>query len=356
MRKIFAIFLLHLSMLLSLLILVRAITTAAISFFEWDFFYIVSYLPPHIALVLSCLCSAVFLAFNSKRAVPSGLLCAAFFTYMIDGDHSIKQRIFANKTAYADSDVVEKKFSVLALNVQFYLHSFDKVFGFLKKHQADIILLSENQFSKEQLNDLLASKKYFLKEYNWPSTRTCTTIMSKHEIVSYENIELPSPEVSIAGFNKHTNLEDLPRRQFAHAKIRIANNVVNFISLRFIAGRARSHKLRDQLPWGLTLYKYQKQEVAFVKDYLANLKGPVIVGGDLNLTPGSGFIRDITKDLIDASTEHNIFGGRTFRNEFISMIRLDYLLHSPDLISLETQVLNKEKVSDHYAIMGKFSI
>ena len=355
-RNIFNAILMILTVFLSLLIIGRGVSTALLPFLDWDILYIFSYLPPHIALVLSGVYAGVLFVFNRKKIISYTLVCTAFFSYALDGDHSIKQKLFANKKAYANTELVENNFSVLALNVQFYWHSFDKVFRFLKEHQADVILLSENQFRQDQKNKLFASKEYFLKDYNWPSKNTYTTIMSKYNIISYENIELPSPQVSIAGFNEHTDLESLPRRQFAHAKIKIGNKLVNFISLRFVAGRARSHDISDQIPWALKLFQYQKQEVAFIKDYLAKLAGPLIVGGDLNLPPGSGFIRDITQNLIDASKEHSLFGGRTFRNEFVPMIRLDYLLHSPDLVNLETKILNKEKVSDHFALIGKFSI
>ena len=343
---------------LCFLVVARASATALMPFFSWDALYIFSYIPPHLLFVLSGLCTLIFYPFKKKTIIPSLLFGLSFFSYAVDGDHSIKKSLFGNKPAYAyaDSDPIKSNFSVMALNVQFYFHSFDKVFSFLKQHQADIILLSENQFKPEQYEELLSSKGYFLKNYQWPSTDTCTTIMSKHEIISYKNIELPSPQVSIAEYNSHEDLDALPRRQFAHAKIKIGNDVLNFISLRFIAGRAKSQFIWDQISWGLTLYRYQKREIAFVKEYLAKLTGPVIVGGDLNLTPGSGFVKELTENLIDSNTEHNLFGGRTFRNEVLSSIRLDYLLHSKELINLGTEVLNKEKVSDHYAIMGKFTI
>ncbi len=326
------------------LIYMRALAALLLPWAEAEWLEMVSYLPPHFILVLAVFCLLLRSIIGMQRRGIS-LLLAALIAYAVDGDHSLWRLVRPNQALALAQQQPNAKFSAMALNAQCYTKGFQRVHSFILEQKPDLVFLSENCSHRHPA--LLNT------EYTWPSPEANTTILSRLPIITYQDVDLPSPRISLTRHNQIDRLEELPHRQFAHATVLVDDQPVHAISLRFIAGRAPSHAPLDKLTWGRRLYRYQKRELDFVLKYIAKLEGPLLLGGDLNAPPGSFPIKRLSRTLHDASLSHHLFGGYTFRNDVLATMRLDFLLYSEGLAALQARIL-PVKISDHYPLFGEF--
>lgn len=326
------------------LIYVRALASLLLPWLEVEWLEMFSYLPPHFILILAMI-SLVPLAILKVRRLAMSLVLAALLAYTLDGDHSLSRLIQPNKALALDQQERTAKFSIMALNAQCYTKGFRQVHQFIQEQKPDLVFMSENCSHRHPAT--------MSSDYIWPSPEASTTILSRLPMIAYHDIDLPSPRISLTRHNQVERLDELPPRQFAHATVLVQDQPVHAISLRFIAGRAPSHSPLDKIAWGRRLFRYQKQELHFVLQYISQLEGPVVLGGDLNAPPGSLPIKRLTQRLRDASLSHHLFGGFTFRNDVLATMRLDFLLYSDGIESLQSRIL-PVKISDHYPLLGEF--
>jgi len=251
-------------------------------------------------------------------------------------------------------DIPEKstEISVMVLNVEFYNHGLEKVIKEIKDIDADISLLSENVLSQDELEYV---KKEIYPRFFFTGKAGETALISKYPVIECKEVELPSHQASLSGPNSVENQSLKPYRSFIHAVIDPGDTRLHIISIRFIAGRPASQKIKDQLEWGNYIANTQAEEIDFFKDYIGKLEGPVIFGGDLNAPPGSRPIRELNKIATDAYMANHIYGNLTFSVE-TPVLRLDYLYFMGKVIPLKTEVLYDSVVSDHYPVYGEFLI
>src|SRR5262249_25867106 len=160
--------------------------------------------------------------------------------------------------------------------------------------------------------------------------------------------EFPTAQASLVGPNHLEHAEQESRRSFVHAVIDVGGTSVNVLSVRFIAGRAPRTDLLTELRWGVHLMRSQMAEVNFFKQYLSRIKGPYVFGGDLNAPPSAFVIRSLRQVAADAYLARHHFGKATFRVQ-LPLLRIDYLLSSPEITALESHRVEVE-VSDHYPV------
>ena len=100
--------------------------------------------------------------------------------------------------------------------------------------------------------------------------------------------------------------------------------------------------------WGLAENERQLQAEALANLVLAAPR-PIVVCGDLNETPNGEAVRDLLNrtGLTDSGAALNI---PTF-NSTNPSLRIDYILHSPDLRVASFEVINSE-ASDHRPVMA----
>lgn len=87
---------------------------------------------------------------------------------------------------------------------------------------------------------------------------------------------------------------------------------------------------------------------------LSATEHPVIVGGDLNATPGSSTLGVTRSSLRDAWTDAGV-GQRNTAPAGNPRIRIDYLLYAEPLRVVRTSVL-PSLVSDHRGVLGRFAL
>lgn len=89
------------------------------------------------------------------------------------------------------------------------------------------------------------------------------------------------------------------------------------------------------------------KQLAYIKDYIKKLSGPIIIMGDFNL--------ESSLELEMMTNEFNIIYGSSIPVTFPSEnSTLDYILYSKNL-DLKSYVVDKKNYSDHYPVSATFS-
>jgi endonuclease/exonuclease/phosphatase family metal-dependent hydrolase len=91
-----------------------------------------------------------------------------------------------------------------------------------------------------------------------------------------------------------------------------------------------------------------------VADHIESSPYPVIICGDFNDPPSSYTYNRISSRLKDAFVEAGSGLGNTY-NGIIPLLRIDYILHSPQLNSGQFRVI-EENFSDHFPITCQLEI
>ncbi len=253
---------------------------------------------------------------------------------------------------------------VMAWNVQYYDFGVEKVIAAIKNQNPDVVLLSEH------ILDGLGSKQKKLYEAMVKPYRVYTgdfgdtAILTKLPVLEAEEVFLPSRQTNLVGANLLEEQILNRHRSFMRVRVNVDGAPVDVISIRFIAGRAKSEAPVDTVPWGIYLWETQKREVRFFVDYIRSLgTGAIIFGGDLNAPPSSWSIGQVREVGRDTYMDHHWYGDYTFRSKIfrfqkkknMPMIRLDYIFASPEI---ETEKVSIEKInlSDHDAVIGEYMI
>lgn len=272
-----------------------------------------------------------------------------FLFILLLGDYSLSL-INSGSADNNQNNFVE--LDVMAYNVQYFSAGEQKISEFLNQSGMDIYLLTESVLTPERKDQI----EEYLPEYKIISDGgKDITILSRYPVSSYNIVKLPTFSASLSGANdiiKLSKNEDY--RCFIHAVVDVNGIPVNVLSIRLIAGRPKDNSLKENLVWGGYLLKAQKKEIDIIINYINSLNGPAIIGGDLNTNPSSSIVRRIREVVDDAYFSDHIFGDFTYRTSF-PLSRLDYLFHSRDVITKNSEV-GDSYLSDHFPVIAKFLI
>jgi endonuclease/exonuclease/phosphatase (EEP) superfamily protein YafD len=247
-----------------------------------------------------------------------------------------------------------QKISMVALNLRYYSFGFEKIISAINELNADFYLLSENDITPKQVAEMkqgISPKLFFMGQNEG------TAIISRYPILSVKEINLPSRQASLYDGNTVEEVEHNPFRSFVHAVADVNGVPLHVISIRFIAGRAQNKRFNNLLSFALYLLEAQRKEIAFFLDYIKQLEGPVIFGGDLNATPSSIVIRKLTDLSVDLYLQDHFWGGFTFGTSFppktnYPIARLDYLFGMNEVQPLRSAIL-PTVISDHYPVYAE---
>jgi endonuclease/exonuclease/phosphatase (EEP) superfamily protein YafD len=300
-------------------------------------------------LAVSAIALLLFLIVRRLNAALSYLGMIIIFVFLLnDFSFSYFRKKVPEHAASFDS------LKVIAYNVKYYAYGIENISAYIRASDNDVVLLSESVLTPEKLEYLKTSLPlYTIISDNGHDL----SILSKHPVISYKIVELPTFVASLSGSN---DIEKITangvHRSFVHAVIDVNGTPVNVLSLRLLAGRPKDHSLRESVKWGKYLLKSQDEELAAFTDYLKTVSGPIIFGGDLNVTPNTQIIHQLNKYAEDTYLQEHMFGAFTFKLSFPTM-RLDYLFHSKDVISKKSEVVKMNTVlSDHFPVSAVFLI
>lgn len=233
------------------------------------------------------------------------------------------------------------------------------IIKYIQNSDADIVCLQEGGYKNdtEYITKPVILKE--LKMYPYHSSirieqnnpnSTCLWIFSKYPILHSQRIP----------FNSTTNASFYCDILVLGTKIRVINNhlesnkltssdkvlyqeIINQPDKEKISEVA--HKLGGKLTPAAVSRAEQAEKVA---SCIQSSPYPVVACGDFNDIPNSYTYRTIQKGLVDAWKDNEFGLGITFHEKFY-LFRIDYIMHSPELISYGTHV-DKVSYSDHYPL------
>jgi len=277
-----------------------------------------------------------------KRGLAVGLIGAFAVVIAVAGDFSLRRPPRSPASA-------ERKLSVVAWNVRGYRDGRAGVLRALKDIGADVALLSENVLTPEEREQV--RKEVLPAEFRMGRSGE-TAIISAYPILEFREVDLPDRQVSLFGPNSLENGDEAPLRSFVDAVVDVRGSRVHVISVRMIAGRPPANGPWQQVRWGLYLLRAQADEFAFFENYLRQLKGPFVFGGDLNATPPSFGVRRLSAVAPDSYLALHAFGRATFRVS-APLSRLDYLFASRELTPVRSARLDVMG-SDHFPVYAEY--
>ena len=153
-----------------------------------------------------------------------------------------------------------------------------------------------------------------------PRRQYGTAILSEHRIRESTNTLLPRPE----GGEQRGLLE-------AHIRVRgLPVTVYN------------THLQHDSQVERLA-------QIATIRDIIAGVDESVVVLGDLNATPGSPEIANLTEDLVDSWVTAGVGDGFTY-DAATPHARIDYVMSSGDIVARTAAVVTAD-ASDHLPVV-----
>ena len=237
---------------------------------------------------------------------------------------------------------VEKNLSVMTFNP----HGFkaDGTEELVKNNLADIILFQEGRKGSHKPLD-----GYYAEYYG------VLSIYSKYPIIQTNRITEKDDETS--GVAAYADID------LGFDTIRVVNiymepmyitkdlvkDVINSDTTSEM--EISSKKIENKLVLGMKFHEKQLKEIV---PFLEKSPHPILVGSDLNSTPGSYEYEQLTKYLYDSYIDRAQGNGTTFHG-FKFPIRIDYLFHSKKFEVVKSKVIRK-KFSDHFPVIVDYHL
>lgn len=239
----------------------------------------------------------------------------------------------SDKKATADLKVV-------SFNTRAGLMGREEVGKYLGSLGADIILLQED-----------SGKDYVLNGYKKENLVGGLTILTKHKVV----------KGSIIGSNDETTIT--PATQ---TDIEIEGKIYRFINVYLhpfkfekdmvkLNGDSGSdeEKVKNIVKRLIPTFKKHQEQVAVIREAIANSPYPVILAGDFNSVPNSYEYYHLSEGLEDAFLDAGK-GSATSFHDYKFPIRIDYIFSSKSIQPISYTVDRSVKLSDHYPVIATF--
>ena len=229
------------------------------------------------------------------------------------------------------------------------------ILNYLKKEEPDIVCFQEFFFDKSRRFTTIDTIKKLLKARNihfeaasslydsqfW-GVATCTRFPiinkgkikfqgSKGNICIYSDIQIGDNIVRV--YNVHFESYHLPEDRLDRMADDLQENPKYWLNVFRLMARS---------------YERRGRQVDIVRASMDSCPHPVIVCGDFNELVTSYVYRQMSRGMKDAFLESGFGLGVTYAGR-IPLLRIDYILHSPQLRSSSFKV-SKVKLSDHYPI------
>ena len=268
------------------------------------------------------------------------------------------------KTSVKKTENTEIK--LMTYNVA-YFGFFEKdseIIDYIMQSGADVVALQEfGYFQKSDKYFSLAKLENVLKAYPYRSFHTSSVnrgrtqglaVFSKYPIV-----------------NEHLASFDTPFSKYMYTDIKVGNDTLRIFNLHLesngltkkdkeaLFGMAENFEtsMLESLAGTLSLKigeaaKIRVGQSQEISAKIAESPYSTIVVGDFNDTPVSYTYKTIGKDLTDTFVGSGAGMGITF-HENLLRVRIDYMLHSKDIIS-DNHKIEHINYSDHYPVQASF--
>lgn len=231
---------------------------------------------------------------------------------------------------------------IVTFNVKGGLMGASEIEDYLKNANADVVMLQE------------AGKKVSVRGMEEVNKNGILKIFSKYKIIDTQ--ELIKSDY------------DSNNAYASQADIEIRGKVYRFINIylepfKFEKGMVKmdgvkeedEKKLKNIVKRLIPVFKKHQDQIQSIKEGIENSPYPVIVTGDLNSVPNSYEYYHLSDGLQDAFVKAGK-GSATSFHDYKFPIRIDYIFTSKTIQSVSYKVDRTIKLSDHYPVIGTFSI
>ncbi len=263
-----------------------------------------------------------------------------------------------------DKEIVDKKIKILSYNVRmFNLYNWandkkggQKIFEYIKNEDADIICLQEfySDKNKHNFQDSIIktqNTKDYIISYRNKDRYSGNAIFSKYPIVNsgFVNIGTTKQKCIYADIKVD---EDTFRIYSIHlASIHLSKQ--DYKNIENIDDNREPNIVYGIGSKLIKAYRNRSREVDAIYPHVQNTPYKTIVCGDFNDIPISYSYKKIRGEYKDAFLESGFGTGGTYNGKLPSL-RIDYILHSPKLVSSNFKI-GDIKLSDHFPISCSIS-
>lgn len=242
---------------------------------------------------------------------------------------------------------IESDFKILTYNVQ-YLRE-DGFKEFFEKEDADVVLMQEIYWQSDILKTLkeTAFSDYYHEHFSY------IQLFSKYPIIEAKKIFTETlTGYGVAGYADIDTGKDTIRIINVYLGSMLIDKGLVKETLNSETAEENSKKIKNKLTTGFLAH--EKQIKALIP-YISSSKHPVILAGDLNSVPNSYEYQQLIYWLNDAYPTVGKSAGTSF-HEYKYPLKLDYILHSKEILPVKYEVLNNISLSDHYPVVGHFKL
>lgn len=231
---------------------------------------------------------------------------------------------------------------VISFNIKAGLLGADAIKEYLNRADADVIMLQES------------GDKISVKGMEESGQKGMLATFSKHKIVS-------SKELIKGDYESNNVYAD-------QTDIEIRGKIYRFINVylepfKFEKGMIKmdglneedERKMKNIVKRLIPVFKKHQDQVSIIKESIEQSPYPVIIAGDLNSVPNSYEYYHLSDGLEDAFVKAGK-GSATSFHDYKFPIRIDYIFTSKTILPVTYTVDRTVKVSDHYPVIGKFSL
>lgn len=238
---------------------------------------------------------------------------------------------------FSSSNKGKTELKTISLNARNGMEGEEKIANFIQNENPDIIFIQEGYYLREKEAHFDGYYKNKGSEY--------LHIFSKYPIV--EAGKIYSEDYHI-GNSIYADID------YNGKTIRLINFYLEPFQLDNSERQAENID-ENYLRKFAKIFKIHQPQVTEISSAIKNSPYPMIVAGDMNAVPNSYEYYQISKGLQDSFEVVGNHFGATFW-ETIIPIKIDYIFSSKDIKPLKSFIYNKEKLSDHSAIISEFSI
>lgn len=231
---------------------------------------------------------------------------------------------------------------IVTFNVKAGTLGADDVEKYLNASNADVVMLQES------------GRKISVKGMEKSGQEGILAIFTKHRVVDSKDL--------IKGNYESNNA------YVSQADIEIKGKVYRFINaylepFKFEKGMITmdgvkeedEKKLKNIVKRLIPVFKKHQEQVDIIREGIENSPYPVILCGDLNSVPNSYEYYHLSAGLEDAFVKVGK-GSATSFHDYKFPIRIDYIFSSKTIQPVTYKVDRSIKLSDHYPVIGTFSL